>query len=147
MGTLLQLDIQKQCRPHRGNKHRSINTLVLLRGESCRWPSLPVTLLFIRRRECVCACVCVWGGSCVCRSTQASPSFTHMLQECFFSFVSLWCLFTPLGCLKASGQISSSPLQIWQTMGCKVPNPRTHKRRALGNLSTSVSEEQQACSR
>lgn len=63
MGTLLQLDIQKQCRPHRGNKHRSINTLVLLRGESCRWPSLPVTLLFIRRREWV--CVCGGGESCL----------------------------------------------------------------------------------
>lgn len=39
----------KQGRPHRGNKQRSINTLVLLRGESCRWPSLPVNLLFNRR--------------------------------------------------------------------------------------------------
>lgn len=126
---------RKKARPHKGNKHQSINTLVLLWGESCRWPFLPMTLLFNRE-----------GGGSVFRPTQASLSFTQMLQECFFSFVSLWCLFTPLGCLKASRQISSSSLQIWQTRECKLPNPQTHKRGDFNNYSRSVSEEQQACS-
>lgn len=126
---------KKQDRPHRGNKHQSINTVVLLWGESCCWPSLPMTLLSNRR----------WGVRGFCLQTH--PAKPRCCRNVFFSFVSPWCLFTPHGCLKACWQISSSPLQIWQTMGNKLPNPQTHKRRGFSNLSRSVNEVQQACSR
>lgn len=96
-----------------------------------------MTLLFNRRER---------GGDLFANP----PRRAHPSPRCcrnVSSLLCLWYLFTPLGCLKASGHISSSPLQIGQTMGRKLPNPQTHKRRGFKNLGRSVSEAQQACSR
>lgn len=126
----------KQGRPHKGNKHRSINTVVLLWGESCRWPSLPMTLLFNRE-----------GGLCF----QTHPGRPILHPDAAGMFL-LFCVSLVFVYTSRLPQSKQTDLLISITnltnKGMQAAKPTdVHKMKGFSNLSRSVSEELQACSR